>query len=581
MSPPHTPAASPTDLRQRAESELARHASAGSASAERSTDDPTRLLHELQVHQIELEMQNEELLRSRDELEASRDEYAELYDFAPVGYFSLARDGTMVRMNLAGARLLGLERAKLTGRRLAGFVARDDVAGLEALLSKVWQSPAAATCLVELMGRDGTRGDRSLELTASISARPDECRLVAVDVTERRRFEAQTRASQRLEAIGLLAGGVAHDFNNLLTVMLAHADIGLNTVAEEAPLHENLVELKAAAERGATLTRQLLAFSRRQVLQRRVVEVNPLTRGTASMLRRLVGDDIEVVLSLAADAGRVEVDPTQLEQVLMNLAINARDSMPDGGTLTLSTSNVELDLESLGAMGLTVKPGPFVLLSVRDSGVGMDRETMWHIFEPFFTTKVMGRGTGLGLSTVHGIVEQCGGGVTVDSALGRGTQFDVYLPRSELAASAPEAAGPHSVRGALRGTETVLLVEDESALRRAAVTMLTSAGYRVIAASGGADALRIAGEHAGPIHAVLTDVVMPGMTGVALAESLKRVHGGAPVVFMSGYADGAFARYGLDPSTHFLAKPFSREQLLRTLRDVLDEARPAAPSEAD
>ena len=582
MSPRDGRPATPAELRRLAEervSEAAKHAPAAAHA------DTLRLVHELRVHQVELELQNEELVRSRAELEAALQKYADLYDFAPIGYFTVGPDSAVAGLNLTAARLLGSERARLVGRPLAAFVAESDRPVFAEVLARALEGGGQASCEVAMAERDGGEDPgRYLQLAASAGPGDAQCRVVALDITERRRAEEHTRSTQRLEAIGQLAGGVAHDFNNLLTVILAHADEALATLGEATPLHEGLVELRAAAQRGAELTRQLLTFGRRHTPRPQVVEVNPLARGLAAMLRRVLGDDIELVLSLSADLGRVTIDPAQLDQALMNLAVNARDAMPDGGTLTVSTANADADERRLRSLGLSLAPGPFVVITVSDTGLGMDGETMAHIFEPFFTTQDTGRraglGVGLGLATVYGIVEECGGDVAVDSRLGGGTTFEIYLPRTEAPAAAdPTRAASASADVPTRGVETILIVEDEGALRRIAERLLASCGYSVLAAGNGEQALRLAQEHSGPIHLALSDVVMPGMTGPVFAGHLRRAHPEARVLFMSGYPDRAFDEAGLDRATPFIAKPFSAGELRRKVRQVLDaRPEPAAPA---
>jgi PAS domain S-box-containing protein len=526
-------------------------------------------------------MQNEELLHARAVAEAALERYTDLYDFAPVGYFTLGGDGTITQVNLTGARMLGIERSRLLSLRLAAFVAEPDRPNLHTMVSAVLDRHAVQSGVVALASsdRDGSP-TRYLQLTASADPIAGECRVVAVDITERKRVEEQVKGAQKLEAIGRLAGGVSHDFNNLLTVIVGNAEVALDHLGEDSPLRENLLELRAAAQRGAELTRQLLAFSRKQVLQVSVVDVNQLARGVSSLLRRLLGDGIEIVHVLAPNLGRIAIDPTQLDQVLMNLAINARDAMPDGGTFTFSTANVDLDATQARSLGLDVEPGRFVVVIVSDTGIGMDVVTMQHIFEPFFTTKTSGRGTGLGLSTVYGIVEQCGGGVAVKSELGAGTTFEIYLPRTEAPATSvlPRA---HKGQVKSRGGETILVVDDEGPLRRITERILGTAGYTILSAANGADALRVAAEHSGPIHLALTDVVMPVMTGVAFANQLNRVHPATRVLFMSGHSDGAFDASGeRNRARHFIGKPFSSEQLRLKVREVLDEPPPEASGSA-
>jgi PAS domain S-box-containing protein len=555
-----------TDLRQRAEDRLRDRKERLSSRA-----DAAKLVHELQVHQIELEMQNEELVRSRGELETSLERYSELYDFAPVGYFTLGRDGAIRDVNLTGARLLGIERAELLTRRIAAFVAAADTAALDAALSRALASQGAASCEVALgQPHDAGYAPIYVQLTVSASESAEECRAIAVDVTERRRAEEQLRAWQKMEAIGRLAGGVAHDFNNLLTVVLTHAGFALGAAGENATLRDDLTELIAAAERAAAITRQLLAFGRKQVLRAQVIDANELVRRVTNMLRRLLDERIELTLALAADLGCVKGDPVQLEQVIMNLVINARDAMPLGGKLTVSTASVDVD-ETHAPQYPMGRAGSFVLLIVSDSGVGMDKVTMAQAFEPFFTTKNRDRGTGFGLATVYGIVKQCGGDVSVQSELGKGTTFEIYFPRAAepLTVAAPPAAIAKAP-GLVGGTETILIVEDEAALRNVAKRILVSVGYTVLVAESGQEALRIGSEHSGPIHLALSDVVMPKMTGVAFAAQLKEMRPATKVLHMSGYAEEAIGQHGaIDPSL-FIGKPFTTDDLTQKIREVLD-----------
>lgn len=426
------------ELRQRAEARLRERAEPKGAPR-RWRGDTGKLVHELQVHQIELEMQNEEILRSQAQLEASLERYSELYDFAPVGYFSLGRDGTILQVNLTGARLLGVPRSELLNRRLGAFLANAHIAAFNALLSKAFEDHVTESCEVALGPMSTAAGDAlSVQLTLSASKGGEECRAIAVDVTERNRAEAQLKAWQTMDAIGRLAGGVAHDLNNLLMVVLAHTELALNAAGEGSPLRGDLLEVKSAVERTAALMRQLLAVGSKQVLRPLVVDVNEQVFQLSKMLSRLLKPKTELVLALAADLGSVQVDPVQLDRVIVNLVLNARDAMPKGGTLTLSTANVTLD-DAHARRHPTGQPGPFVVLTVKDTGVGMDEATMTHIFEPFFTTKEQDGGMGFGLSTVYGIVKQCGGEVSVQSELEKGSTFEVYLPR---AAAFPKRARP-------------------------------------------------------------------------------------------------------------------------------------------
>ena len=391
------------------------------------------------------------------------------------------------------------------------------------------------------------------------------------DITDRKRLEEKLRQSQKMEAIGRLAGGIAHDFNNLLTVITGYGQILFGEMRPNDPLRSNVEEINKAGERAVVLTRQLLAFSRKQVLEPKVLDLNAVATNMESLLRRLIGEDISLRTALASALSCVKADPGQVEQVIMNLAVNARDAMPQGGHLTIETANADLD-ESYAEERFSVQPGPYVMLAVSDTGCGMDAETQARIFEPFFTTKGQGKGTGLGLSTVYGIVKQSGGYIWVYSEPGRGTTFKIYLPRVDAQA---EALEPHSPRQeSLQGTETILLVEDEERVRRLARTILAGHGYSVLEAPNGAEALRISEQHGGAIHLLVTDVVMPEMSGRELASRLIAKNPDMKVLFVSGYTDDTVLRYGVvQAGIPFLQKPFTPSTLARKVREVLDAHR--------
>ncbi|HYV67174.1 MAG TPA: ATP-binding protein, partial [Myxococcales bacterium] len=366
----------------------------------------------------------------------------------------------------------------------------------------------------------------------------------------------------------------AHDFNNLLSVVLSYCDLMLDQLGPESAFRVDLEEIRRAGERAATLTRQLLAFSRQQVLLTRVLDLNDVLRGMRRMLERLLGEDVEMELRCAQRLHKIRVDPAQIEQVVMNLVVNARDAMPTGGTITLETQNVVLD-EEFASQHLGVKPGPHVMLSVSDTGCGMDEETMARIFEPFFTTKDRGKGTGLGLSTAFGIVKQSAGSIWVDSQPGKGATFKVYLP---VTREAPSAPAPRASSHGLDGGETVLLVEDEDQVRALAACILRKFGYRVLEARRPREAIALAEDEPGPIELLLTDVVMPEMAGPILARRLATLRPGLRVLFMSGYTDDAIVRRGiLEVGAPFLQKPFVPEALARRVREVLDGLPPSHP----
>jgi len=389
------------------------------------------------------------------------------------------------------------------------------------------------------------------------------------DITERKRLEEQLLQAQKMESVGRLAGGVAHDFNNLLTVINGYCDLMLEGMDASNPLKEQLDEVRGAGQRAASLTQQLLAFSRRQVMRPQVLNLNGFLRETERLLRRLIGEDVRLVTMLAESLGKVKADPGQISQVILNLAVNARDAMPGGGSLTIETANVDIDAKS-GAAQEAATPGRYVRLSVSDTGAGMDADTRMHLFEPFYTTKPAGQGTGLGLSSVYGIVRQSGGWISVYSEPGHGTQFHVYLPRVESqtdsAAVAVEKPAPAF------GTETVLVAEDQHNVRRLVSLMLSGFGYQVLVAANGAEALAVASSHDGRIDLLITDVVMPGMSGRELAVELARQRPGIHVLYMSGYTGNVTAQHGLlQEGVAFIQKPFTAETLAVKVRETLDD----------
>jgi CheY-like chemotaxis protein len=370
-----------------------------------------------------------------------------------------------------------------------------------------------------------------------------------------------------MEAIGQLAGGVAHDFNNLLSVILGYSHLLLDAVPEGSRAHGEVGEIHKAGERAASLTQQLLAFSRQQLLEPRVVDLNQVLRGLNEMLGRLLGEDVELRVKLDPQLGKILVDPSQLEQVVLNLVVNARDAMPNGGQLSVSTSNVEVASHRVSSSGLA--PGSYVILSVRDTGTGMDQATTSRIFEPFFTTKPKGKGTGLGLATVFGIVEQSRGRVVVTSALGKGTAFDIYIPHTE---QRPATLAPQRAVHEPRGSETILLVEDDSQVRALMSSVLGRAGYRVLEAADPLEALAHAEQTPGAIDLLVTDVVMPKMSGRELTRRLAEQRAQTKVLYVSGYAEDALGHHGvLDPGIALLRKPITPGALQRRVREVLDE----------
>jgi PAS domain S-box-containing protein len=455
---------------------------------------------------------------------------------------------------------------------------RDEMIGRTSVELKFWERPEDRAGLLEKLDKDGSIRDvevtfrtksgeqrTALDSAERVDIAGEKCILsIFKDITEQRSLEKQLRQAQKMEAIGQLSGGIAHDFNNLLSVIIGYGEVLQESLPQGDPRHKNCEQITKAGRSAASLTRQLLAFSRQQVLEPKVLDLNTVVLHVEKMLRRLIGEHIDLTTALSTTLGRVKADQGQIEQVIINLAVNARDAMPNGGKLTIETADVDLDRDYVHRHPLH-PPGPYVLLTVSDTGVGMDAETQARIFEPFFTTKEIGKGTGLGLATVYGVVKQSGGFIWVYSELGHGTAFKIYLPRT---AEAMGADRPVSSTRSLRGSETVLLVEDEEALREFTATVLTQSGYTVLAAERPDRALDIARQHQGPIHLLLTDVIMPGMNGRALAGNLAAIRPEISVVYMSGYT--GFTHPGLvDSDVVLLPKPFTREALLHKVREGL------------
>ena len=656
----------------------------------KSEADVRRLQHELEVHQIELEMQNEELRAAQKEIEAGLERYTDLFDFAPVGYFNLTRDGTIRLANLTGCNLLGLTRSELTGKRLGVFVAETDRQSFGEFLARAFATRDNQVCEIRLLPKG--RKPLDIQLDASLSTDGELCRLALVDITEQKQteesntrlamafeqaaetiiitdtngtilyanpafetstgytcaealgqnprvlksgkhdaefycrmwemlkrgeiwrghfinkrkdgklyeeeatispvrdaagkvinfvavkhdvthekqLEAQFRQAQKLEAIGILAGGVAHDFNNILAAMFLQTD--LVDTFEDLPdevvdIHR---QIRSSAESAAKLVRQLLLFSRRQVLQPHNLDLSESIGSMAKMMSRILGENINVQLKLAAQPLFIHADAGMMDQVLMNLAVNARDAMTGGGQLVLETSRVDFD-EFAASQSTQARPGSFVCLSVSDTGSGIPAEILPKIFDPFFTTKDIGKGTGLGLSTVFGIVQQHQGWINVYSEVGHGTTFRIYLPR--LAGVFEPKAAPPALAAMRGGNETILLVEDEEPLRVLVQMALSRLGYRVLEAPTGVKALEVWKTHREEISLLLTDLMMPdGMSGIELAHRLRQKNPKLKVVYMSGYsADVVGKDLPLEVGVNFLTKPFQAHKLAKTIRDSLDK----------
>ncbi|HUM05030.1 MAG TPA: ATP-binding protein [Terriglobales bacterium] len=504
---------------------------------------------------------------ARDTSEA---EYQKMFEEAIIGIFESTPDGKLLKVNPAMARMYGYA----SGEEMKGDIS--DAGG------QLYVDPDRRQEFRKLMDSEGSvrhfecqmrrRDGSSMWVSVNARAVTQNGEVVRYggsfeEVTARKSLEDQLRQAQKMEAVGRLAGGVAHDFNNAIGVIVGYSALLQERLASDATAQRYANEIGNAGQRAAGLTRQLLAFSRKQVIQPVVLNLNTVVGETEKMLRRLIGEDIELVIIRSPNLGNVRADMGQVDQILMNLVINARDAMPRGGRLVIETSNAELDETNLSHHAFA-KPGRYVLLSVSDNGCGMNKEILSHIFEPFFTTKGAGKGTGLGLSTVYGIVKQNEGYIWVYSEVGQGARFKIYLPRVDAAAAAPSDNDDSTADG---GAETILLVEDDDAMRSLTRSCLESSGYRVLDASDGEAAIRTVTQQEGPIHLLLTDVIMPGASGRQVAESLRVARPEMKVLYMSGYTADIVAERGvLDADVSLLEKPFTKEALLKKVRRVLD-----------
>jgi PAS domain S-box-containing protein len=506
--------------------------------------------------------------RAEEGMRKSEERFRRLFESNTIGIVIADLSGNTLEANDAYLGMLGYTREEL----LAGTIRWNELTPAEfyasdqAAIEELLRSGTVSPWEKELFRKDGTRVPVLIGV-AMLKAAEASCIAYIVDLTERRRLEQQFRQAQKMEAVGRLAGGVAHDFNNLLTAILGYSDLVAAKLDPGSLEYEELDEVRKAGERAASLTRQLLAFSRQQVLERKVLDINALIANIEKMLRRLIGEDVALTTAMDPALRRVFADAGQLEQVVMNLAVNARDAMPRGGKLTIETANVELD-EAYARQHVTVRPGSYVMIAVSDTGIGMNSETLARIFEPFFTTKGPGKGTGLGLATVYGIVKQSDGYIWAYSEVGKGTTFKVYLPLVEEGAEAEPVMVPVPAR--LAGSETVLLVEDEESVRVLSRVILESYGYTVLEAASGNDGLDVARRYSLPIHLLLTDVVMPEMGGPDLASRLEALRPGVRVLYMSGYTDDAVFRHGLlEKGRVFLQKPFTPGALVGKVREAL------------
>jgi len=511
--------------------------------------------------------------RSEEALRRSESRYRSLVQSAVYSIYRSNLDGQFLDVNPALVSMLGYESADevlaLDPRREV-FV---DASELIRLINEFQSGSRLENSEVRWRRKDGKVITVRLSGCAVNSLDgPPVLEIIAEDVTEQRVLENQFRQAQKMEAVGRLAGGVAHDFNNLLMVISGYSEVLLERTEARHPLYPKIQAIHQATERATSVTRQLLAFSRKQMLELKVVDVNAIVSDMERLLRPLIGEDVELHTQLATDLGRTRADAGQIEQVLMNLVVNSRDAMPNGGRIEIQTANISLDKDDLRREHSYIQPGAYIMLSVSDNGHGMDKETQARIFEPFFTTKEKGKGTGLGLSTVYGIIKQSGGYVLAQSEVGQGTTFRIYLPRVEEVAE-PISHEPVSfeLNG---GSETVLLVEDEESVRELVRETLDAKGYKVLEAENGETALRLASQHSDSVDILITDVVMPGMSGRELSARLCASHPQTKVLYLSGYTEDAIVHEGvLDPGTAFLQKPFTLQALARKVREVLGRPR--------
>jgi PAS domain S-box-containing protein len=521
-------------------------------------------------------MQNVELLRAQEELDAVRIRYFELYDLAPVSYFTLNEAGLIMEANLTVANLLGFRKNTLLKQPISRYIQKEDQDIYYLHRKQLFETGAPQVCEVRIVKNTGlpcwVRLNANLAEDAGGGA---VCRIVMSDISERKRaedekvkIEAQFQQAQKMESVGRLAGGVAHDFNNKLSIILGLVELVMESIDPSDPNYEDLVEIRNAARHSAVLTRQLLAFARKQIVRPMILDVNFTVTGLLNMLKRLIGENINLSWLPQTDLWPVKMDPSQIDQILANLCVNARDAIADVGSITIQSENIILD-DAYCATLPGIHPGEYVLLTVADNGCGMDPNTLEKIFEPFFTTKDIDKGTGLGLATVYGAVKQNDGSIYVKSAPGVGTTFTIYLPR--YTASTIEQAKEKRAEPTSQGTETILVVEDELNILKLITKMLQQSGYQILAANTASKGIRLAKEHQENINLLITDIIMPEMNGKDLAESIQVFSPRLKTLFISGYSPNIISQQGkIDANVNFLQKPFTKNELASKVRVVLE-----------
>jgi PAS domain S-box-containing protein len=506
---------------------------------------------------------------AEEALRRSEERYRDLVENALDIIYTHDLDGRYTSINSAVERITGYTIDESLTMQITDSVAPEQIEKAKEMIGAKLAGKEVTAYELEIIAKDGRRVP--VEVNTRIiyeKGEPVGVQGIARDITERKHLEEQLRQSQKLESIGRLAGGIAHDFNNMLTAINGYSELTLRQIPDDSPIRSNIEEIKKAGERSAMLTGQLLAFSRRQVLRLEDFKINDVINDTSNLLKRMIGDDVELVTVLKPTAGTIRFDRGQLSQILMNLAVNARDAMPDGGKLTIETSNVFID-PAYTSNHIGILPGAYVMLTVTDSGVGMTPEVQAQIYEPFFTTKGIGKGTGLGLATVYGIIKQSGGGIFVYSEVDRGTTFKIYIPR---AVEAGAEVGTEGTEQRLpMGTETILLAEDNDVVRELSRQVLETCGYTVLEAIDGVEALAVLEIRGDEIDLVITDVIMPRIGGRELAEKIGEMRPDMPILFSSGFTDDAVVRHGeLDTNTNFIQKPFNVDDVARKVRNLLD-----------
>jgi len=539
-----------------------------------SPEEMRETIYELQVHQIELEMQNEEMRRVQNELDRLRERYFDLFDLAPLGYCTLSKKGLILEANLATATLLNTTRSALVRQPFSRFIHRDDEDIYYLHFKKILGTEDPQTCELRMKTPCGRPLWGQLTATRAMEKTEPVCRLALHDITQRKEDEAERKhlqdqllQAQKMESVGRLAGGVAHDFNNMLGIIIGHTELALDEIPPDHPVFENLDEIQKAAHRSADLTRQLLAFARKQTVIPLVLELNDLVKDMLRMLQRIIGEDIDLEWCPTSEPVWVKLDPSQMDQLLANLLVNARDAIKGVGKISIRIDSFMGD-HTWAAKHPGASPGDYVLLTVEDNGCGMNEKILNKVFEPFFTTKEVGKGTGLGLSTVYGIVKQNNGYIDVDSQPDRGTRFNIYLPLQSLPLSPEKETAFLEIKGTCH--ETILVVEDEPVILKLTTRILQKQGYTILGAATVKLAMELAEKYGENIHLLISDVIMPEMNGRDLAKKITAKHPHLKCLFMSGYTADIIAANGvLGERTHFIQKPFSMKELTDKVRELL------------